>query len=117
MTDKKAEIPFPQNAAAHQGNKEINCAIRKATTEKKQSKTQNDVDSPSRVPFDLTLQFNDLIQLVINKDGENNPKNRPNNCQHGKNCHEHGDNCSAKNLGKRWNDFVPFDDKQGNKAH
>jgi hypothetical protein len=117
MTDKKAEIPFPQNAAAHQGNKDINGATRKATTEKKPSKTQNDVDSPSRVPFDLTLQFNDLIQLVINKDGENNPKNRPNNCQHGKNCHEHGDNCSAKNLGKRWNDFVPFDDKQGNKAH
>jgi len=39
MTDKKAEIPFPQNAAAHQGNKEINGAIRKATTEKKPSKT------------------------------------------------------------------------------
>jgi hypothetical protein len=38
MTDKKAEIPFPQNAAAHQGNKDINGATRKATPEKKYRK-------------------------------------------------------------------------------
>jgi len=75
------------------------------------------MDSVPRVPFDLTLQFNELIKLVINEDGENNPKNRPNKHQHGNNCHEHGDNCSAKNLGKWRDNIVPVDDEQRNNTH
>ena len=51
----------------------INGTIRKAAIEKSLPKTHNGVDSAPRILFDLTLQFNELIQLVINEDGENNP--------------------------------------------
>ena len=97
--------------------KKLMAQFAKQSPKKQLSKKQTVVDSSPRVPFDLTLQFNDLIQLVINEDGKNNPKNRPNYHQHGKNCHEYGDHCSAKNFGKRRNYFIPVDDEQRNEAN
>jgi len=74
------------------------------------------VDSATRVSLDLALQFNKLIQLVIDEDGENDPKNRPNEYQHRKNSHEHSDHCPTKNLGKWGDNIVPVDDEQRHKT-